>query len=904
MPVLDHERPDAAEVDGHQRGDRSGGGLRVQRLERAAIHHAQKKAVYDEQLRAKLAAPTAHAEGAGQGRGAPAGSPATAPAAAPQRLSQPAPVAMAVAVPVAGQGRGVPVAAPRAAEPELPQFEGHVTAPVALRRGRRRVRRHTPWIGVGVAVLALAAVVYKLRSSVEQPTAPPITAAAEPESTATEMAADTTKGRESDRQPPPPTTTAIEPPEPMVEDSAAATAANGEVSRATSPIDLLKLIDPARDAVKGNWQLTNDELLNQLIQGEATLQISTRVPEEYVLTAVVERLEGSDVELGLVVGGHQVMLAIDAYGGKYTSLYMIEGQQGSENETTHHGPVLAPEGPSTIECTVRKDRVRAACDGKVFIDWQGDPKRFSLFEAWRVPDPQALIVGASHSSVLFKKLELTPLGPQTAASESMQPPPGAAEPPPAGPPSLADLANGSERPVLGLMPRDKPPDNKALVAARVRFAQQYGQKVTRGAKNPTALEKVAEKIWNQARDGSQTADLRWLMLDYIAEPAMVQGNVGLAYRAATEVTRQFDVDLYAFKLKALEAAGKSASMPEACAIGVVQALALAERAAVEGRNDVASRALAQASLLARKTQDKELMAQTDRRKASHREQSTRHAAYKNAQVALKKTPDDRDANLAAGKYEVLVLGQWPDGLARLAAAGDPRLADIARLEAEARVDLSQWAPLATAWWQAAEAEPDDYYQGQCQLQAKYCSLRARRSGRAGGLAPELAAQLDRLPGYPMSRLRPGAAARFFDGGNFEREVRLRVDADIDFHFGEGSPDPELPPNSFSVRWTGWIKPPLAGRYALTTHSDDGVRLWIDGNKVCDNWDGVGWQEAVLELTDGPHRFVLEYAEIGNVALVELGWTLAAYPDADHAQWSPIDALYYDPDDPFGLPELK
>lgn len=26
---------------------------------------------------------------------------------------------------------------------------------------------------------------------------------------------------------------------------------------------------------------------------------------------------------------------------------------------------------------------------------------------------------------------------------------------------------------------------------------------------------------------------------------------------------------------------------------------------------------------------------------------------------------------------------------------------------------------------------------------------------------------------------------------------------------------------------------------VVTHSDDDVRLWIDGQKVCDNWSGVG-----------------------------------------------------------------
>jgi hypothetical protein len=370
---------------------------------------------------------------------------------------------------------------------------------------------------------------------------------------------------------------------------------------------------------------------------------------------------------------------------------------------------------------------------------------------------------------------------------------------------------------------------------------------------------------------------------------------------AAEICRQFDVDdPYQLKLKALEAAGKNATSPGAYAIGAVQAAALAERAAAEGKGAVASRAAAQAVTFARKTKDKELIVQADRCKAALREQTGRTAAY---QKALKKVATDAEAKLAAGKYEVLVLGDRKEGLAKLASSGDPRYADIARLELEVQADLSQWAPLSMAWWQVSAAEEDSYYRTQCQLQAKYCYLRAAKVGRAGGVSSPLAAEIKSVPDYPLSRLRPGVAARYFDGADFQQKRIERAEAAIDFYYGEGSPDPAIPRNFFSARWTGFLNPPLAGRYLLVLFTNDSVRLWVDGKQVLDRWgQNAKWQQVELELTSGPHAFRMDYNDTFEIGVAMLGWTLAAFPDPDQVQWSPIDALYYDPDSPFDLPE--
>lgn len=472
----------------------------------------------------------------------------------------------------------------------------------------------------------------------------------------------------------------------------------------------------------------------------------------------------------------------------------------------------------------------------------------------------------------------------------------------AKPRSLADLASMASRPRLATTHRETPPEGKALKAAEARFFELYEQDIAR-AKKAEAVRKLTIRVTNQAEAGDQTADVRYVMLGQAGNTAMARGWVGLAYHIATEISRQFEVDSFALKLKTIEVAAKAAETPTANAIGVLQALALADRAVMEGAIEVASKASNQAALLARKTKDKSLIARTERHKLGLRGRSARHLAYKSALLELKKTPEDRASNLLAGKYEVLALGDWEEGLAKLARSGESRLVEVAGLEAAARVDLSQLAPLAVAWWQAAEAEQDAFFQGECRLQARYCYLRARRLGRAGGVPPQVAESLQSLSGYPLSRLRAGAAARYYQGADFQSQRIEREDPVIDLYFGEGSPDPSMPTNFFSARWTGFFKPPIAGRYRIVTFTNDSVRLWVDGQQVLNRWgQNAQWQQIELELSDEPHRLRLEFNETFEVGVARLGWSLAEFPDDQHQQWSPIDALYYDPDSPFESPE--
>lgn len=478
------------------------------------------------------------------------------------------------------------------------------------------------------------------------------------------------------------------------------------------------------------------------------------------------------------------------------------------------------------------------------------------------------------------------------------------EPPQSEPASLASLLQKAERTPLAQVHREAPPEGKALAAAKAAFPQKYGKEIA-AAKTREQVWNLRTRLINLAQQGAEPPDMRYVMLLNAGASAANQGSVSAAYRAANEIGRSFDVDPYQTKLKALEAAGKAATMPTAFAVGALQSLALAERAAFEGKFDVANRAATQAANFGRKTKNKELIAQIDRSKAAMREQSLRNAAYLKALADLKKSPSDPAANLTAGKFETLVLGNWHDGLFKLAASNDSQFARIARLEAETRADPSQWAAMTSAWSDAAMSEADEFFQSRCQLQAKYACLRATSLGQIDEIPKEVVEQLRNVAGYPLSRLRPGAAARYFEGADFQRLRAERQDLAIDFFFGQGSPEPTVPTNFFSARWTGFIKPPVGGRYRLRTFTNDGVRLWIDGEQVLNRWrQNADSQEVEVLLTSELHTFQLEYNETIEVAYAIFVWGLADGADPDLSECSTVDALYYDPESPFQLPELK
>lgn len=111
-------------------------------------------------------------------------------------------------------------------------------------------------------------------------------------------------------------------------------------------------------------------------------------------------------------------------------------------------------------------------------------------------------------------------------------------------------------------------------------------------------------------------------------------------------------------------------------------------------------------------------------------------------------------------------------------------------------------------------------------------------------------------------------------------VFFRNDVRIDFNWGGGSPDSRIPADQFSARWTRRQDFPT-GYYRFTVLADDGVRFWIDGQLVLDEWHDSTLAQYSFEqyLSQGQHPLRLEYYENLGGALARLGWEPIAPPTA-------------------------
>jgi PA14 domain len=128
----------------------------------------------------------------------------------------------------------------------------------------------------------------------------------------------------------------------------------------------------------------------------------------------------------------------------------------------------------------------------------------------------------------------------------------------------------------------------------------------------------------------------------------------------------------------------------------------------------------------------------------------------------------------------------------------------------------------------------------------------------------------------------GLSAEYFSGTTLSTRVLSRTDANVDFSWGTAAPAAAVPADNFSVRWTGRVSPRYSGAYTFYTSSDDGVRLWVNGQKLVDNWTnhGVTENSGVISLVAGQkYDLKLEYYDATGGATARLSWSSSCEPKA-------------------------
>ena len=138
----------------------------------------------------------------------------------------------------------------------------------------------------------------------------------------------------------------------------------------------------------------------------------------------------------------------------------------------------------------------------------------------------------------------------------------------------------------------------------------------------------------------------------------------------------------------------------------------------------------------------------------------------------------------------------------------------------------------------------------------------------------------------------GLKGEYFDNMDFTNLKVTRTDAQVNFDWGAGSPDPSIGADTFSVRWSGLLQVPETGTYMFSTLNSDGVRLYINGALVIDDYvdQTTNWIDgASVNLTAGQMvDLQMEYYENTGSAVAKLKWTGPSFAGANGAiigtQW--------------------
>jgi hypothetical protein len=139
----------------------------------------------------------------------------------------------------------------------------------------------------------------------------------------------------------------------------------------------------------------------------------------------------------------------------------------------------------------------------------------------------------------------------------------------------------------------------------------------------------------------------------------------------------------------------------------------------------------------------------------------------------------------------------------------------------------------------------------------------------------------------------GLTATFYDNVDFTGASVSKVTPTVNYNWGAAAPDATLGADTFSARLEGTIKVPTTGSYNFQTVSDDGVRVWINGQLVINNWtnhSATTNTSSAVSLTAGQTVNVkLEYYDNVGVARVSLAWKTpgqTAYIVIPESQLSP------------------
>lgn len=142
---------------------------------------------------------------------------------------------------------------------------------------------------------------------------------------------------------------------------------------------------------------------------------------------------------------------------------------------------------------------------------------------------------------------------------------------------------------------------------------------------------------------------------------------------------------------------------------------------------------------------------------------------------------------------------------------------------------------------------------------------------------------------------------YYEGKDFEGDARIRYTRKLEFDWDKDRPFQGMPKDKWSAVYTTCLVVEEEAEFRFRLTSDDGSRLYVDGEKLIDNWGphSPRTRTGKMLFEPGTYALVVEYFEASHGAVLKL--VVAIGEDGKH-ETLPPDMLRQpsdDPEDPCG-----
>lgn len=138
----------------------------------------------------------------------------------------------------------------------------------------------------------------------------------------------------------------------------------------------------------------------------------------------------------------------------------------------------------------------------------------------------------------------------------------------------------------------------------------------------------------------------------------------------------------------------------------------------------------------------------------------------------------------------------------------------------------------------------------------------------------------------------GLLGQYYSGTGLAGSPLLTRTEALNFSWGTASPGSGVPADNFSVRWTGTVEASASGSFQFQTYSDDGVRVWVNGVQVINNWTDhsptTNTGSAMTLNANQRYTITVEYYERTGGATLQLRWKV---PGSTSYVTVPANRLY-------------